>query len=260
MTRSSMHNIYEAYLNELKSSSEISKEEIKDILQQFSAMPNQGISSNMLFYILNLHTLKYEFVSPASASLTGHSPRDFYDKGTALLPELLHPSDFDQLATNLFPKMNQVVTDLAGPDRGKAIFELHYRMRHINGKIINCVEQSSYAKFDAHFSPLISSGIVMEVSAFTAYQGVRGLVRLLKDNEQFTIFEQSHNYTNDYGLTKREKEIILLISQGKTSKEIAEKLFISDHTARQHRKNILKKLEVNSSGDLVRLAIENRII
>lgn len=255
-----MQKIYESYLKELKSSSAISQDEIKEILQQFSAMPNHGISSNMLFYILNLHTHKYEFVSPASASLTGYSPNIFHEKGTALLTELLHPSDFEQLSTNIFPKMNQVVTDLDGPDRGKAIFELHYRMRHKNGKNVNCVEQSSYAKFDEEYSPLISSGIVMEVNPSTTYQGVRGLVRLLKDNEQLTLYDQFYNYNNDFGLTKREKEIILLISQGKTSKEIADKLFISEHTARQHRKNILKKLEVNSTGDLVRLAFENRIV
>lgn len=255
-----MQNIYEAYLKELKSSAEISQEEIKGILQQFAAMPNQGISSNMLFYILNLHTHKYEFISPASTALTGHPPQAYYEKGTALLPELLLPADFYQLTTNVFPKMNEIVLGLPGPDRGKVIFELHYRMRHLNGKIVNCVEQSSYAKFDANFSPLISSGIVMEASPVTTYQGVRGLVRLLKDNEQFTIYDQFFNYNHDYGLTKREKEIILLITQGKTSKDIAQKLFISEHTARQHRKNILKKVGVSTTGDLVRLAFENKIV
>lgn len=254
-----MHKIYEAYLKELKSATEISREEIKQILQQFGVMPNQGISSNMLFYILNLHTHKYEFVSPASLSLMGYPPEVFHSRGTALLPDLIHPNDFQQLSTNIFPEMNRVVTELDGPERGKAIFELHYRILHTNGKTVHCVEQSSYAKFDENFIPLISSGIVMEASPLSAPGGVRGLVRLLKNNEQITLYDQFYNY-NDFGLSKREKEIILLLTQGKTSIEIAEKLFISEHTARQHRKNILKKMGATSTGELVRMAIENKIV
>lgn len=254
-----MFDIYEAYLKELKSAAEISREEIQKILQQFGVMPDHGISSNMLFYILNLHTHKYEFVSPASNALMGYAPDVFYSRGTALLPDLLHPSDFRQLTTNIFPAMNRIVTELDGPERGKAIFELHYRIVHTNGKTVNCVEQSSYARFDEQYTPLISSGIVMEASPLAAPSGVRGLVRLLKNNEQLTIYDQFFNYS-DFGLTKREKEIILWLTQGKTSKEIAEKLFISEHTARQHRKNILKKMGTTSTSDLVRLAIENKIV
>lgn len=215
-----MPEIYEVYFKELKSTAEISREEIKQILQQFGVMPNHGISSNMLFYILNLHTHKYEFVSPASEALMGYAPEVFYSRGTALLPDLMHPSDFRQL-TNIFPEMNRIVNQLAGPERGKAIFELHYRIIHANGKIVNCVEQSSYAKFDQQHIPLISSGIVMEVSPLATPSGVRGLVRLLKDNEQLTLYDQFYTY-KDFGLSKREKEIILLLTQGKTSKEIGD--------------------------------------
>lgn len=254
-----MQDIYEAYLKELKSDGEISREEIQQILQQFGAMPNHGISSNMLFYILNLHTHKYEFVSPACVSLMGYKPDVFHSRGTAILPDLLHPSDFKQLTTNIIPEMNRIVTELAGPERGKAIFELHYRIIHRNGKMINCVEQSSYAKFDEQYTPLISSGIVMEASPLSAPSGVRGLVRLLKDQEQITLYDQFYNY-NDFGLSRREKEIIGLLTKGKTSKEIAEKLFISEHTARQHRKNILKKMDASSTSELVRMAIENKIV
>lgn len=253
-----MLEIYEAYLKELKSDAEMSREEIQQILQQFGAMPNHGISSNMLFYILNLHSHKYEFVSPACVSLMGYKQDVFYSKGTSLLPELLHPSDFKQLTTRIFPEMNRVVTELAGPERGRAIFELHYRIVHGNGRIVNCVEQSSYAKFDPQYIPLISSGIVMEASPLSVPTGVRGLVRLLKDQEQLTLYDQFYNYS-DFGLSRREKEIIGLLTQGKTSKEIAEALFISEHTARQHRKNILKKMGATSTSELVRMAIENKI-
>lgn len=52
------------------------------------------------------------------------------------------------------------------------------------------------------------------------------------------------------GISKREKEIIELILQGKNNKEIEKQLFISIKTVNNHKYNIFKKLNVNSSGDL----------
>ncbi len=57
-------------------------------------------------------------------------------------------------------------------------------------------------------------------------------------------------------LTKREKEILRLIAQEKTTSEIAEMLFISTHTVDTHRKNLLSKLGVKNAAGLVKFAIE----
>jgi DNA-binding NarL/FixJ family response regulator len=57
-------------------------------------------------------------------------------------------------------------------------------------------------------------------------------------------------------LTRREKEIIKLLAEGKSSKEIAQLLYISVYTVRRHRDNIMKKLEFKGLADLVRYALE----
>ncbi|MBU0481204.1 MAG: response regulator transcription factor [Proteobacteria bacterium] len=58
-----------------------------------------------------------------------------------------------------------------------------------------------------------------------------------------------------YGnLTSREQEILRLLAQGVAAKDIAEKLFISAKTVTNHRANILSKLELHSTADLVRYA------
>jgi DNA-binding NarL/FixJ family response regulator len=61
-------------------------------------------------------------------------------------------------------------------------------------------------------------------------------------------------------LTKREMEILELVAKGKSNKEIAEILFISDRTANTHRTNIFLKMEVNNSVDLVSKAHRNGLI
>ena len=57
-------------------------------------------------------------------------------------------------------------------------------------------------------------------------------------------------------LTTREKEILHLIAKVKTDKEIADKLFISIRTAKKHRNNMITKIGVNNTVELVAFAVE----
>jgi DNA-binding NarL/FixJ family response regulator len=61
-------------------------------------------------------------------------------------------------------------------------------------------------------------------------------------------------------LTSREREVVQLLSEGKSSKEVAVSLCISVKTAETHRANIMRKLEIHSVSELVRYAVRNQII
>jgi DNA-binding NarL/FixJ family response regulator len=61
-------------------------------------------------------------------------------------------------------------------------------------------------------------------------------------------------------ISAREIEIIRLITEGHSNKEIADKLFISLHTVNTHRKNIMNKLGINNTAGLVMFAIKNEIL
>jgi DNA-binding NarL/FixJ family response regulator len=63
-------------------------------------------------------------------------------------------------------------------------------------------------------------------------------------------------YLEDDPLTSRERQILKLIAEGKTSKEISGLLFISIHTVNNHRKNIKNKLNIRKNADLVKYAIQ----
>jgi DNA-binding NarL/FixJ family response regulator len=56
-------------------------------------------------------------------------------------------------------------------------------------------------------------------------------------------------------LTLREREVLTLISEGKSRKEIADSLYISVHTVGHHRSNIMRKLQMKKTADLVKYAV-----
>jgi DNA-binding NarL/FixJ family response regulator len=61
-------------------------------------------------------------------------------------------------------------------------------------------------------------------------------------------------------LTIRERGVLKLLAEGKRTKEISEALYISPHTVRRHRSNIMEKLKINSLAELVKYAISQSYI
>ena len=61
-------------------------------------------------------------------------------------------------------------------------------------------------------------------------------------------------------LTSREREVIQLLAEGRTSKEVAVMLNLSVKTAETHRTNLMRKLDLHSVADLTRYAVRNRIV
>jgi DNA-binding NarL/FixJ family response regulator len=61
-------------------------------------------------------------------------------------------------------------------------------------------------------------------------------------------------------LTPREREIVQLLAEGKSTKEVAVALGLSVKTAETHRSNIMRKLELHSVSDLVLYAVRNNIV
>lgn len=69
-----------------------------------------------------------------------------------------------------------------------------------------------------------------------------------------------HNESGAVRLTPRQREIVQLLAEGKSSKEVAVALDLSVKTAETHRANIMRKLDCHSVSEVVRYAIRNKII
>ncbi|HRI33189.1 MAG TPA: response regulator transcription factor [Saprospiraceae bacterium] len=101
---------------------------------------------------------------------------------------------------------------------------------------------------------------VMEGKIFFG-KGIESTYRTIADQNKLSSAPVAINrFTAKYHLTKRELEILEMISQGKSSKDIASELFISKETVNVHRKNVMRKLEANSALSLVKIARDFNLI
>jgi len=84
---------------------------------------------------------------------------------------------------------------------------------------------------------------------------------VLKETSPLGITKSGEGVSCDgIKLSPREVEIIQLVSEGMSNKEIAERLFLSVHTVTTHRKNIMSKLGINNTAGLVMFAIRQNLI
>jgi two-component system nitrate/nitrite response regulator NarL len=163
------------------------------------------------------------------------------------------------------PKL--VITDIRMPimDGIQATRIIKRNLPHINVLAMTMFDQPDAIKqmLDAGATGYIlkNSGIKMLSKAIVT----------VANGETFFDPNVAFNFMNDYInenvtigksdkilLSNREKEILDLIANGKTSKEISEILFIAKTTVDTHRKNMIRKLDLSSGNELVKYAIDKK--
>ena len=113
------------------------------------------------------------------------------------------------------------------------------------------VKESATEKLQQGISTVLTGGYFMDTSA--SQQVVKKLAGLSEKGSKFT--DTAYN-----SLTPREQEIMVLVTEGLSTTEIAERLFISPKTVENHRASIMHKLDLHSIIELVRYAAKIGII
>ena len=101
-----------------------------------------------------------------------------------------------------------------------------------------------------------ASGYVLKGSGV---QDVLNAVRTVATGDQF-LSPRAHLESQIEPLSPREREVLTLLAEGHTSREIGDVLEISSRTAEHHRARIMRKLRINDVAGLVRYAIRNGLV
>tara|TARA_B110000285_G_C15127691_1_gene621348 strand:- start:751 stop:1437 length:687 start_codon:yes stop_codon:yes gene_type:complete len=126
--------------------------------------------------------------------------------------------------------------------------------------IVNCLRAgiTSYIKKDCSMSEVLEAiEVTGEGGTFFCGQILDAIRRESIDVSDLDLIDLS---CEPVVLTQREIEVLVLISEGMTNVQIAEKFFLSSHTVNTHRKNIMQKLGVNNTASMVMYAVKSGFV
>jgi hypothetical protein len=207
---------------------------------------------NSTFIIItNTQTQSYEFISKNFKAATGVNPEELLEVGVSGFLGRMHPEDVEIWLGLMGELMDFCISSVEQEDRKRLEIQYNYRFQNGDGKYINLLESQIVLQMDNEGKPLVGMGHYT-VFGNEEYNPIKGLVRKLNTDDKYeTIFSKNFSKSKILAeLSVREQEVIELLLQKKTSKEVADQLFVSSHTIDTHRRNIIRKLKLKSTVDL----------
>lgn len=217
------------------------------------------LPSQSFFILTNTVTNTYEFVSENFERTTGLKISDMLEQGVPFWFSRHHPKDLDIWLTIISELMEFTMTKVAFENRTKLSYTWNLRIKHNSGNYVNLYKHQTPLSLDDNGKPNV--GISHNTVSYEDIEPpMIATVKLLNDNDEYeTLFYK--NYSQQLlteGLSNREKDILRLLTLNLTSKEIGEKLFISSHTVDGHRRKILKKTGLKSTGEIIQYCKVNQ--
>lgn len=208
--------------------------------------------SSTFFCITNTQSLEFEYISKNFKACLGLDSNLLKTNGMRYFWSRIHPDDLEKWLKALNELMEFTLGSISEVDRHKANYTWNYRFKNADDVYVNLIQNTTPLAFDSQDKPIIglahytvlNADIKMDISASA---------KLLNNNNEYETI-----YFNNYGqkllsegISNREKDVIRLLVLDFSSKEISQKLNISSHTVDTHRRNILKKLNISSTGELI---------
>lgn len=186
------------------------------------------------------NTMRNIYLNKFAIEMTGYTKEEADKLGHEYFRQVLHPDDFEVIDQSIEFLRNIHDDNLYGgicrsKPKGK-----DYLWQVGRTRVFKRNPDGTPRQF-------LNAAVVLNEEFHSQNQ----MIELLKENKRLI------NENTILRLTKREREVLKHLSSGDCARKISGKLNISESTVISHRKNMLRKLKMNSSASLVNFAVEN---
>ena len=205
-------------------------------------------------FIYNFTEGNYYYFNDYFAHLMGVTRSYIESAGIRITQEKVHPEDFLK-CLNITHQALQQFGEMKDAERETTQFRFFFRLRQTGDDYSWVMQSNRHVKWDPNL-PSLDLAYIVELFNESHPFKVMGVLQTSKRSVEIFPSGEIELLAQ---LTAREMEILRLIAGGLASKEISEKLVISENTVKSHRKNILHKLQVKNMMQAVNiLATLNR--
>jgi DNA-binding CsgD family transcriptional regulator len=205
------------------------------------------------YFIFNLKNLGFDLVSPHVETVLGYSLSEFT---TSLFMDILHPEDrpwFLAFEKNAAAFLSQL------PVNKLMKYKVRYdfRFKKKNGDYMRVLHQVAVVQHDENGGLIRTLGIHTDITHLKKEgKPLLSLIGLEGEPSYLDVDVKNTFIKSEEVLSMREKQVLLLLMEGKLSKEISGDLNISKHTVDTHRKNMLRKNNLKNTSELIVKAIK----
>lgn len=214
-------------------------------------------------YLLDYTCGKYILVSNQCDKIMNFSNKKMMDGGTDFVVERYHPADLRLFNEQIFTDRIKTLKAIPPDQHKDHIFSLNYRVKNGKGEYVNLLQRNSFIQSDENGNPLLSLGVLTNIDHFKTENPVIQLVEKvdpITGNLEVVKKNSYYLHEEDRIFSKREREILLHIAEGLTSKQLADKLFISEHTVINHKRNMHQKSNTQNAAALINFAFKRHLL
>lgn len=200
---------------------------------------------------------QFIYLSRNVEEILSYSEDDF-KQGIEFLYNKLLPEDQYVYNNLIFPDiLNFLLTiDLFNYERYR--FSFTYRFYRKNGTIATILQHSNFLEPDPNGRPLLNRVIFSDITYFKPDNEISLAVSYFTKEKNFIpVFKKCYSNNHISCLSNRELEILRLCIEGLSSKQIADKLFLSVNTIKNHKRNMMEKTKTNNISSLIYYALKN---
>jgi DNA-binding CsgD family transcriptional regulator len=213
---------------------------IKTVVKQISYYGEKDKS--LMISVFGIKNNKFLYCSDSFKYVLGYDTNDIIRGGWEFWYKKIDPGE----ARNIRNKINFLIQK-PHPGEIPEVFSFNYHIKDIYSKWYLVSHELSLYHFRKHLIALNYLYDISQKERIDYLFGVKNPIHTDKDNDNITI-------------SKREKEVLRLIADGFSSKQIANELYISNHTAITHRKNLIEKFKVRNTAQLIREASKSILL
>ena len=251
-------NIYDEVFETLRN---VESEFIETHINRLKELDQLLPPSSMYFCITNTTKHSFEFVSKNFHHATGLDRAKMQEEGMTYWWSRYHEEEARIWLQILTELMEFTLKEVPFEDRKRVSYIWNYSIRNNKDEYLNITQHTTPMYFDDDGKPVIGLAHY-SVTGRGERLPLKASALLLNANDEYeTIYYKNHsqnlleeNYSN------RERDVLRLLSRGKNNKEIAERLFISEHTVHTHRKNILAKSDCANITELVAKCVRQGLL
>lgn len=218
-------------------------------------------TGNHMIFAFSFTEKRYLFMTPNVAAVMGHPAEAFAEGGFAFTSHVFNQEDFRVYNEHIFRTNLQTLKAIPPAEHRNCQIMFTFRVKDQYGKWLYLQQQSAYIQSDSFGNPLVSFGIVTDISPYKTDNRIVYQINQL-GNSQVRNLTTQHYFPNpeEGRLSRREREVLKWMVEGYSSKQIAAKMNLSEHTINTHRCNMLQKTNARNTADLIRYGALNHLL